>query len=146
MSILLGPAAGGELAVDFLLLPELADGASTGGARKLGDDEGGESSVGQGEGVARDNLLFLSGRTVDEHLSSSLVDEFIILLIFLQSILNANRHTRLWSIISTMVASLPVYGPERMRTTRPTSTSFHDVVLISILAAMAKTVCRSKES
>jgi hypothetical protein len=68
LSILLGPAAGGELAVDFLFLPELADGASAGGARKLGDDKGSESSVGQGEGVARDNLLFLSGRTVDEHL------------------------------------------------------------------------------
>jgi hypothetical protein len=59
LSVLLSPAAGSELAIDFLLLPQLADGASTGGARKLRNNEGGEGSVGQSEGVARNNLFFL---------------------------------------------------------------------------------------
>lgn len=40
-------------------------------------------------------------------------------------------HTRLWSMISTMVASFPSDGPPWMRTTRPTSTSLHDEALIS---------------
>ena len=70
LSILLGPAAGGELAVDFFLLPELADGASAGGARKLGDDEGSEGGVRESERVTGDNLLLLGRGTIDKHLRS----------------------------------------------------------------------------
>ena len=35
----------------------------------------------------------------------------------------AHRLTRLWSMISTMTASLPAEGPSLTRTTRPTSTN-----------------------
>ncbi|KAA8569301.1 hypothetical protein EYC84_000958 [Monilinia fructicola] len=40
-------------------------------------------------------------------------------------------HTRLWSMISTIAASLPSCGPPVTRTTRPTSTSLHEDALIS---------------
>jgi hypothetical protein len=41
------------------------------------------------------------------------------------------KHTRLWSMISTIAASLPSEGPPWMRAMRPTSTSLHDEALIS---------------
>jgi hypothetical protein len=41
------------------------------------------------------------------------------------------EHTRLWSMISTIVASFPSEGPLWIRTMRPTSTSLHDDTLIS---------------
>lgn len=40
-------------------------------------------------------------------------------------------HTRLWSMISTIAASLPSCGPPVTRTTRPTSTSLQEDALIS---------------
>lgn len=44
-----------------------------------------------------------------------------------------NQRTLPGSIISTIAASLPSKGPERMVTIRPTSTSFHPAGLISTL-------------
>lgn len=43
----------------------------------------------------------------------------------------SNPRTRLWSMISTIVASFPSDGPPWMRTIRPTSTSRQEDALIS---------------
>lgn len=69
---LLGVVALGPLAIDLVLLPQLLDGASTGSARELGNDEVGEGGVVESENVTGDDLLFLGGRTVNEDLLSSL--------------------------------------------------------------------------
>jgi len=45
--------------------------------------------------------------------------------------------TLLWSMISTIVASLLTYGPVVKRTTRPTSTNLHWLVLTSASPIMS---------
>lgn len=46
-------------------------------------------------------------------------------------VFDSMQRTRLWSMISTMVARRPAYGPSWRRTTRPTSTFFQLEALIS---------------
>ena len=65
---LLSKVALSPLAVDFVLLPELAHGASAGGAGQLGDDEVGEGGVRERKDVAGNDLLLLGGGTVNQNL------------------------------------------------------------------------------
>lgn len=63
---LLGPCAVIKLLLDLVLLPLLRDVADTAGARKLGDDDGCEGELCEGDFLADDGGL-LRG-TVDENL------------------------------------------------------------------------------
>lgn len=69
-----GEVALGPLAIDLVLLPQLSDGASTGGTGQLGDDEVGEGGVGEREDVTGHDLVLLGGRTVNQDLSMRLVN------------------------------------------------------------------------
>lgn len=68
LSSLLGPAALSPFGVDVFLLPQLLHGSSTGSTRQFGDDERSEGSVGESEGMTRDNLVFLTRRTINQNL------------------------------------------------------------------------------
>lgn len=58
----------GPLLVDLVLLPQLLNGASTGGTGKLGDNERSEGGVRERENVTGDDLVLLARRTVDQNL------------------------------------------------------------------------------
>lgn len=47
--------------------------------------------------------------------------------------------TRLWSMISTMVASFPAHGPSDKRTTRPTST--YRLKVLTVVVGAADMIC-----
>ena len=68
LSALLGPAALGPLLLDLVLLPLLCDKATSGGAGQLGNDDGGEGHLGEGNSLARHGGVL--GGTVDKHLIS----------------------------------------------------------------------------
>lgn len=68
LGALLGPRALRPLLVNTLLLPLLGNETTSGTAGKLGDDDGGEGDLGEGDCVARDGGVL--GGTVNKHLSS----------------------------------------------------------------------------
>lgn len=68
LDALLGPGALGPLLVDTLLLPLLGNETTSGTAGKLGNDDGGERHLGEGDCVAGDGGVL--GGTVNKHLTS----------------------------------------------------------------------------
>ena len=68
-SALLGPGALVELLLDLVLLPLLRNVSNTGGAGQLGDDDGGEGELGEGNLLTGDGGLL--GGTIDKDLSGS---------------------------------------------------------------------------
>ncbi len=96
-SALLGPGAFVELLLDLVLLPLLRNVADTGGAGQLGDDDGGEGELGEGDFLTGDGGLL--GGTINKDLcllAAAFPPDQI-----------AGIRTRLWSMISTMVARRP---------------------------------------
>ena len=69
LSTLLGPAALCPLLLNLVLLPLLCDKATSGGAGQLGDDDGGEGELGEGNLLTGDGGLL--GGTIDKDLSGS---------------------------------------------------------------------------
>ena len=65
-SALLGPGALVELLLDLVLLPLLRNESNTGGAGQLGDDDGGEGELGEGNLLTGDGGLL--GGTIDKDL------------------------------------------------------------------------------
>ena len=126
LGALLGPGALLPLGLDASLLPCGLDGTGAGSSWKLGENQWCENEVGKGSSLAGNGGLGVGSWSIDENLKYMLVpyppyfDIFVI-----------ERRTRLWSMISTMVASLPSDGPPWIKTTRPTSTNLHCEALMS---------------
>lgn len=108
----------GPLAVNLVLSPELLNGTGTGSTGKLGDGEVGEGGVGESENVTGHDLVLLGRGTVNEDLQEKnrkSIHKFplnlskipIFQVYFAISDDRAIPHTRRWSTISTIAASLP---------------------------------------
>lgn len=65
---LLGERGLSPLAVDFGFGPQFANGTRTSGERKLGDEEAGKGDVREGSDVTGNDVLLITGGTIDENL------------------------------------------------------------------------------
>ena len=116
---LLGPRALLPLRLDAGLLPLLVDNTSSCTAGQLLEDQRGEDELREGDRLSGNGALAVCGWSVDQSLSrvNTSFQKF--------PICPQVEPTRLWSMISTIAASLPSEGPPWMSAIRPTSTSLH---------------------
>ena len=125
LAALLGPRTLLPLCLNTSLLPLRLDNTSSCTPRELLENEGCENELCKSDRLTWNGDFGVCCWSIDEGLY---VCEHLTLE---SSTLQDYAHTRLWSMISTIVASLPADSPPWMSTIRPTSTSLHDDALIS---------------